>query len=302
MEIHQLRYFTAVARAQSFSRAAQRCFVSQPSLSQQIAKLERSLGQRLFDRLGRRVVLTEAGRVLLDRAESILSAVEETERRLRDRNATDGGRVTVGILPTIAPYLLGPALKRFFHPNSATEVTIQEDVTAQLVAGAAAGDLDLAIVALPIGDERLTVEHLFTEPLFLVLPPDHRFVRKRNIRLEDLRDDRFIVLNEMHCLGEQVLSVCRASGCEPKIACRSAQISTIQSLIALGQGISLLPAMARRAERGKQRVYCRLAGEQPTRTIAAIWHRHRYHSQAAERFLAGLREVAREFEALEVRN
>src|ERR1700681_609003 len=106
MEIHQLRYFAAVARAQSFSRAAERCFVSQPSLSQQISKLEKSLGQRLFDRLGRRVVLTEAGRLLLDRAESILAAVDDARRRLRDADAIEGGRVTVGVLPTIAPFLL----------------------------------------------------------------------------------------------------------------------------------------------------------------------------------------------------
>jgi LysR family hydrogen peroxide-inducible transcriptional activator len=225
--------------------------------------------------------------------------VDDARRRLRDADAIEGGRVTVGVLPTIAPFLLPLALKRFLRPGFGTEVTIHEDVTTQLVAGAAAGELDLAVVALPINDERLAMEELFTEPLFLVLPPTHRLVRKRRIRLEDVREERFIVLNEMHCLGDQVLSFCRTNGCEPKIACRSAQISTIQSLIALEQGISLLPAMARRADRGKQRVYCRLAGEQPKRTIGVIWHRHRYHSHAAERFLAALRELASEFQAME---
>jgi LysR family hydrogen peroxide-inducible transcriptional activator len=299
MELHQLRYFVAIAEAQSFSRAAERCLVSQPSLSQQIRKLEDSLKQRLFDRLGRRVVLTDAGRLLLDRAAAILAAVDDTRRRLLDADAVEGGRVTVGVLPTIAPFLLPQAMKRFLRPGSGVEVTIHEDVTAQLVAGAATGDLDLAVVALPINDERLACEELFTEPLFLVLPPAHRLVRKRHIRLDDVRAERFIVLNEMHCLGEQVLSFCRTNGCEPKIACRSAQISTIQSLIALDQGISLLPAMARRADRGNQRVYCRLAGDQPKRTIGVVWHRHRYHSHAAERFLAGLRELAGEFQSLE---
>jgi LysR family hydrogen peroxide-inducible transcriptional activator len=299
MEIHQLRYFVAVAEAQSFTRAAERCLVSQPSLSQQISKLEDSLNQRLFNRLGRRVEMTDAGRLLLERASAILAAVDETRRRLRDADAAEGGRLTVGVLPTIAPFLLPPAMKRFLRPGSSVEVTIHEDVTAQLLAAAASGDLDLAVVALPINDERLAMEELFTEPLFLVLPPTHRLVRKRHIRLDDVRDERFIVLNDMHCLGKQVLSFCRTNGCEPKIACRSAQISTIQSLIALDQGISLLPAMARRADRGKQRVYCRLAGEQPKRTIGVVWHRHRYHSHAAERFLAALRQLAAEFQALE---
>jgi LysR family hydrogen peroxide-inducible transcriptional activator len=299
MEIHRLRYFVAVAQTQSFSRAAERCFVSQPSLSQQISKLERTLGQRLFDRLGRRVVLTDAGRLLLERATSILAAVEDTERRLRDRDAVGRGRLAIGVLPTIAPYLLPPALKRFTRLCTEMDVTIHEDVTTQLVAAAAAGELDLAVMALPINDDRLAVEELFSEPLFLVLPPTHALVHRRRLRLEDLRDERFIVLNEMHCLGAQVLSFCRANGCEPKIACRSAQISTIQSLIAMGQGISLLPAMARRADRGKQRLYRRLAGDGPTRTIGVMWHRHRYHSRAADHFLAGLRELGREMQVLE---
>src|SRR5260370_32055135 len=140
MEIHRLRYFVAVAQTQSFSRAAERCFVSQPSLSQQISKLEKSLSQRLFDRLGRRVVLTDAGRLLLERAEAILAAVEDTERLLRDRDSVEGGRLTIGVLPTIAPYLLPPALKRFTRLHGEVEVTIHEDVTTQLVAAAAAGE------------------------------------------------------------------------------------------------------------------------------------------------------------------
>src|SRR5260370_22406067 len=131
MELHQLRYFVAVAEAQSFSRAAERCFVSQPSLSQQVSKLERSLGQRLFDRLGRRVVLTDAGRLLLDRASSILAAVHDARRRLLHPGAIEGGRVTVGVLPAIAPFLVPLALKRFLRPGSGTVVTIHEDITTQ---------------------------------------------------------------------------------------------------------------------------------------------------------------------------
>jgi LysR family hydrogen peroxide-inducible transcriptional activator len=293
MEMHQLRYFVAVARAGNFSRAAELCCVSQPSLSQQIAKLERHVGQRLFDRLGRRVLLTEAGRLLLERATAILAAVEDAERRLRD-DAEVSGRLTVGAIPTVAPYLLPAALEHFLRLYPAVEVTVEEDVTARLVGATAAGEIDLALLALPIDDERLEAEALLTEPLLLVLPHGHRLARRKQVTLDDLRAERFIVLSEMHCLGEQVLSFCRSEGCQPRIACRSAQIATIQALIAAGQGVSLLPAMARRADRGGRRVYAELAGEQPTRTVAAAWNRHRYHGHAAERFLATLRGLAAE--------
>jgi LysR family hydrogen peroxide-inducible transcriptional activator len=289
MEMHQLRYFVAVARAGHFTRAAELCGVSQPSLSQQILNLEKHLQQRLFDRLGRRVLLTDAGRLLLDRATTILAAVEDAERCLRDRDAGQAGRLAVGAIPTIAPYLLPAALERYLglHPN--VEVAVEEDVTARLIPAVAAGELDLAVVALPIDDEHLEAEALFSEPLLLALPPGHRLARRRSVTLDDLREERFILLNDMHCLGDQVLSFCRGKGCQPRIACRSAQIATIEALIAAGQGVSLLPAMARRADRSGRRVYLPLAGEQPTRTVAAVWHKQRYHTLAAERFLAALR-------------
>jgi LysR family hydrogen peroxide-inducible transcriptional activator len=249
MELHQLRYFVAVAQAGSFSRAAERCHVSQPSLSQQILKLERRLGQPLLNRLGRRAALTDAGRLLLDRATMILAAVEEAERRLLDEDGVQRGRLVVGAIPTIAPYLLPPALEAFAKRHPQVELIVHEDVTRNLLAAAVEGDLDLAIVARPVADERLHVESVLTEPLFAALHPRHRLSRRRRITIQDLSAERFILLDEMHCLGEQVINLCRSHDCQPIIACRSAQISTVQALIALGQGVSLLPDMARRSPR-----------------------------------------------------
>jgi LysR family hydrogen peroxide-inducible transcriptional activator len=291
MELRQLRYFVAIAQAGSFSRAAERCLVSQPSLSQQIQNLERQLGQRLFERLGRRILLTEAGRTLLERATAILAAVDDTEKLLRESNLQEGGHLLVGAIPTIAPYLLPAAIQRFLRRFPRVEVSVQEDVTAHLVEAVAAAELDLAVVALPIADERLQTEALFSEPLFLSLSRRHPLARKRRLELRDLNDEPFIILHEMHCLGAQVLSFCRAGGCQPRIACRSAQIATIQTLIAAGQGISILPDMARRADRDRRRLYRRLAGGL-ARTVAVIRHPHRYLCPAAERFLATLRELA----------
>jgi LysR family hydrogen peroxide-inducible transcriptional activator len=292
MELHQLRYFTAVAQTGNFSRAAERCHVSQPSLSQQILKLESRLGQPLFNRLGRRAVLTDAGRLLLDRAMQVLATVDDAERRLRAGDEIHRGRLAIGAIPTIAPFLLPPTLKSFVKHCPQVDLVVREDVTGQLIPAVVEGELDLAIVALPISDEHLQAEALLTEPLLLALSPRHRLTRRRHITIADLAEERFILLNEMHCLGEQIVNFCRAHECQPQIACRSAQIATIQSLIALGQGVSLLPEMARRADRSRALVYRALAKDPVRRTVAVAWHRHHYHSPLAERFLAELRQWA----------
>jgi LysR family hydrogen peroxide-inducible transcriptional activator len=294
MEMHQLRYFVAVAQTGSFSRAAERCHVSQPSLSQQIQKLERSLRQMLFDRMGRRVLLTDAGRLLLERAEAILETVDDAERRLRDADDYRGGRLSIGAIPTIAPYILPLVLPGFLKKIPQVELTIQEDVTPHLLATIVAGDLDLALVALPINDDRIQSEALFKEPLFLAVARKHRLAKRRQITLDDFSTERFLLLNELHCLSDQVLSFCKAHGCQPWIACRGEQITTIQSMIALDQGVSLLPDMARRVDHDKRRVYRPLADHKPERTVGVIWRQRRYHSLSAERFLERVRSLAAE--------
>jgi LysR family hydrogen peroxide-inducible transcriptional activator len=292
MEMHQLRYFVAVAQAGNFSRAAERCHVSQPSLSQQILKLERRLGRPLFSRLGRRAVLTDAGRMLLDRAMSILATVDDAERRLRASDQVHTGRLALGAIPTIAPYLLPPVLRAFVKRCPRVELIVREEVTVALVSAVVEGELDLALVALPVSDEHLQAEPLFTEALLLALPPRHELARRRRVTIKDLAAERFILLGEMHCLGEQVLNFCRAHECQPQIACKSAQIATIQALIALGQGVSILPEMARAADRTGKLAYRPLASDGPRRTIAVVRHRHYYHSPLAEEFLSGLRQWA----------
>src|SRR5262245_54060580 len=162
MELHQLRYFVAVAHTGNFSRAAERCHVSQPSLSQQIQKLERGLGQPLFNRLGRRAVLTDAGRLLLDRATAILSSLDDAERRLRAGDEEHGCRLAVGAIPTVAPFLLPPTLEGFVRAWPHVELMLREDVTEHLVSAVIEGELDLAIVALPIADARLEAEALLS--------------------------------------------------------------------------------------------------------------------------------------------
>jgi LysR family hydrogen peroxide-inducible transcriptional activator len=173
-------------------------------------------------------------------------------------------------------------------------LTVEEDLTERVVAATLEGELDLAVLALPVDDDRLVAEPLLTEPLLAVLPHGHPLARRRRLTLEDLRDEPFILLNEVHCLGRQVVGFCRGHDFHPRVACRGAQIATIQELVALGQGVSLLPAMARRADRSARRVYRPLADPAPARTIVAVRHRQRYHSPAAQRFLEQLKQTAAE--------
>jgi LysR family hydrogen peroxide-inducible transcriptional activator len=296
MELHQLRYFVAVARTGNFSRAAERCHVSQPSLSQQVQKLERRLGQTLLNRLGRRAVLTDAGRLLLDSATAILAAVDNVERELTGDSASAAARLAVGAIPTVAPYLLPPVLEGFARRCPGAELSVQEDVTRNLTAAVVEGELDVAIMALPIAGEILSVEPILTEALFAAVPRGHPLARRRKVTIRNMSEERFILLSEMHCLGEQVLRLCRLRDCQPRIACRSAQIATVQELIALGQGVSLLPHMACRADHGNRLVYRPLADEGCQRTIAAVSHRQSSPSPARESFLAELRESARRFD------
>jgi LysR family hydrogen peroxide-inducible transcriptional activator len=169
-------------------------------------------------------------------------------------------------------------------------LTVHEDVTRNLIGAVISGELDLAVMALPFKDERLAFEELWTESLLLALPRGHRLARKKQVNMDEIREERFLLLTEMHCLGEQVLSYCRAHECQPHIACRSAQIATMQALIEQGLGVTLLPEMATRNQTKKSIVYRRLAGHCPSRTVTVIWRKHRYHSIAAERFLDVLRE------------
>jgi LysR family transcriptional regulator, hydrogen peroxide-inducible genes activator len=294
LEIHQLRYFVSVAEIGNFTRAAQACNVAQPSLSQQILKLEQELGQPLFERLGRHVRLTAAGRVLYERAAAILASLAEARDALRDPARLRQGEIQVAAIPTVAPYLLPRLLKVFTRNFKRAEVTVHEDFTAEIVRHCAAGEVHLGIVALPIEDDRLVIEPLFSEKLLVAVPSKHSLARKRRITLEELASERFVLLSEIHCLGVQVARLCERRNCAPAVTCRSAQLLTVQELVGLGQGVSLVPEMAARLDRGGKIVYRNLTGVKASRTLAMIWHKRRYQSPLVEGLVQTIRaETAR---------
>ncbi len=288
MEMHQLRYVVAVARSGNFSRAAEQCHVSQPSLSQQIQKLENELGERLFHRMKREARLTAHGEAFLRRAVKILEEVDAAKREATDARGLLRGTITIGVLPTIAPYLLPAVLAAFSSRYPGVEIIVQEDTTARLLKLALAYDIDLALASQPIRDERLQVRPLFSEELLLALPPGHPLTRHRAVEAADLGGERLIVMKEGHCLGDQVLGFCDRRDVKMQISFRSAQLETIQALVSAGLGISLIPAMAARKERGDAPEYRSFQGPRPQRKIVALWPRQRPLSRAATEFVKGI--------------
>lgn len=281
MEMHQLRYMVALARTGNFSRAAEQCNVAQPSLSQQIQKLEDELGERLFDRKQRQIRLTPHGTAFLRRAVRILEEVDAARREAGDALDLKRGSVALGVLPTIAPYLLPAVMAQFSAQFGGVDLTVHEDTTAQLIKLVHAYEIDFALVSEPINDDRLVVTELFTEELLLALPPKHPLAKKSRLTSADLRDEKLIVMKAGHCLGDQVLGFCERQEVKPRISFRSAQLETVQELVCSGLGLSLVPAMARRTQRGRAPDYRSLQSPRPERKIALIWHAQRPPGRAA---------------------
>ena len=285
MELQQLRYVIAVARTANFSRAAEFCHVSQPSLSQQIKKLEDELGERLFDRRKRAAKLTSHGETFLRRAIGILEEVDAAKREAADAQDLLRGTLTIGVLPTIAPYLLPEVMAQFTEKYPGVEIVVQEDTTARLIKLALDYEIDFVLASQPIQNERLEVKGLFSEELLLALPPGHPLNRKRTVAVADLEGERFIVMKEGHCLGDQVLGFCDRRDVKPRISFRSSQLETVQAFVASGLGISLIPAMATRSKRDDLPEYRSLQSPRPERKIVVAWPKQRPPGRAANEFL-----------------
>lgn len=292
MELQQLRYFVAVAEHLNFTRAARVCGISQPSLSQQIQKLEGELGQMLFERTGRQVRLTDAGRTLQAGARKILAAVADAQRALKEPDTA--GPLRVGAIPTVAPYLLPEVVRRFRRSYRDSHLLVQEDLTAHVVRDCLADELDVAVIALPVESDGLQWTELMTEELLVALPSKHPLCEQQQIGPHDLQSEPFIQLDEMHCLGEQMGSWCRRNDFRPATTCHSAQLLTVQEFVALGQGISLIPEMAMRNDRSKRRCYRRLSGGGPQRTLVLIWREGRFRSPVFDGLVATFQRVCAE--------
>ncbi len=286
MEMFQLRYFAAAARRQSFSRAAEECNVSQPSLSLQIANLEDEVKTQLFTRQGRSVRLTDAGQTLAEYAERILREEVEAKRAVRAVVGLERGRLSIWTLPTPGQNLLPPHLATFRQAHPQIEITVHESVPARSIADAViSGIADIGFVHLPMNLPELTVRHLFTEELVLVVPKMHPLAAAtaKPPRLADLAAEYFVWVPEGTTTEHPIYAACITAGFTPRIACVSGSATGMQKMVAAGLGIALLPRLALHPLDGVKIV--ELALPRPTRTIAVVWRERDGLSHAAQAFL-----------------
>jgi LysR family transcriptional regulator, hydrogen peroxide-inducible genes activator len=284
MEMHQLRYFAAVARTGSFSQAARECRVAQPSLSQQIIKLEGKVGERLFERTRRKALLTAAGSLLLPHAISILEAARRGHQEIREMGGQVRGKILLGALPTIAPYFLPDIISSFRKKYPTVDLMLHEDTTEQLSRALEDNELDLALISEAPGNPRLDIQPLFSEELLLCLPAFHPLLQCEKVVAADLRQEKFILMQEGHCLGDQAQQFCSSNGFRPEISCRSVQISTVLAMIQAGLGISLIPKMAL-PHSSSEGIVCRsLDGLKPQRVLALALFRERKPSLCVREF------------------
>ena len=289
MEVHQLRYFCAVARHGTFTRAAEIEHVAQPSLSQQIRKLETELGARLFDRLPRSAKLTVFGKAFLPKAERILRELEEARTELRDMSGNKEGEVVVGIIPTIAAYLLPRLLNDFSARNPLIRIKIVEDITPTLVQRLHEGTIDMAIAALPIagGGDLASVE-LFEEKFYAVVPEKHRLASRASLSLPELNREPFLLLKEGHCFRDSLIAACEKASMFPSVIFESGQFATILAMVSAGMGVSAVPAMAVQPQSGCK--FIPISGKHSTRVVGLVTSRHHYQTRAQRVLMQQMRE------------
>ena len=286
MEVNQLRYVCAIADTGNFSRAAERCRIAQPSLSQQVQKLEDDLGVKLFDRLGRSIRLTEAGRAFIPRARAILEQLDAARSSAANKNADLRGNVTVGVIPTVAPYLMPAYTASFAKKFPDAKLRIIEETTSVLVEGLRDLSIDVAILALPLRHKDLELFPIRTEPLFAVLKKNHPRARAKSLALKDLRGESFVMLRDGHCFRDLSLDTCTRARITPNIAFESGQFSSLLGMVAAGIGVSLVPEMA--IDRNANCRYVRLSDAQATRTIVAAVVRGRSFNRVQQAFVSGI--------------
>ena len=287
MELHQLRYFCAVARAKSFTRAATEEGLAQPTLSHQVHKLETELGFPLLERLGRSVRLTHFGEDFLPRAQQILRGVEEAQLALNALEQGVRGRLSVGVIPTIMPYFLAPRLVGFTTAFPDVEVRLVEDNTARLVEGIQSGELDVVVASPPISNPDVVCSELFREQVLLAVGRNHRLASVDVVDLSQIGNERLLLLKEGHCFRQQALATCTRARAQFESTFESDQFSSLFPLVASGFGVSLIPEMAARFASDCQLIPTAKSGH---RKIGYLRNRRCFYTNQSRAFTGWLRE------------
>ena len=275
LKLKDLRYLVALADQRHFGRAAARCFVSQPTLSAQLKKLEQSLGVQLIERAPNNVSLTAVGEEVVARARRILEASDEMVGLARTHQDPLGGRLRVALLPTIGPYLLPQLAPLIRKALPRLQLHLYEHQTAPMLEKLHGGELDLGILALPVELEGLESCELYREEFLLAAPERHPLAAQQRVRVSDLRDAKLLLLEEGHCLRDQALEVCSRVGLRDSQDFRATSLETLRQMVAAGAGVTLLPELAgrgayRRAHGVALRPFVRPA---PARQVGAVWRK-----------------------------
>ena len=292
MNLRDLRYLVALADLKHFGRAAEACFVSQPTLSTQVKKLEDELGVALVERSPRKVMLTDTGQGVGERARGILREVDQIRELARRTRDPESGTVRLGFFPTLGPYLLPHVVPRIRARFPRLELLLVEEKTSTLVRMLHEGKLDAAGLALPIHDEQLHAEFLFEEPFLLAVPQGHELTRRASLRMDDLHDQSLLLLEDGHCLRDQALDVCHMSGAGEKTGFRATSLETLRQMVAANVGITLLPMLAVKppVSASDDIRLLRFRDATPNRRIALAWRK----SSAVGEFLQKLAAVIRD--------
>lgn len=289
-DLRQLECFCAVARTGSFTRAAEELGISQPSLSEQIAKLEQGMGAPLFERLSRRVELTPPGEAILDKARALIEEAAALPDYLERAREAVAGPLRVAAIPTILPYFLAPVLSEFSERFPEVALHVREGTTSELVEHVLGGMIDAALVSLPVESSGLVMKELFREPLFLAVPNGHPLAEGGPVPLRRASRERLLILKDGHCLREETLAICDRVRAHFSAQFEADQFVTIFELIRGGFGVSIVPEMARSFSQG-----CTLVELEPkaSRRVGYVRLERRYLSKALETYLEYLNECVK---------
>lgn len=273
--LRQLEYVVAIADEASFGAAASHCHVSQPGLSAQVAEAERLLGVRIFERDRRGVFVTPAGEEVVARARALVAAARELVDVARRRAKPLVGPLRLGVIPTIAPYLLPPALPAVRSAHPELRLMLREEKTDLLLALLAKGRLDAALLALDARLHDVDSVALFDDAFLLAMPPGHRLARKKRIAERDLEGERVLLLEDGHCLREQALAVCNRAGADENADFRATSLATLVQMVAGGDGVTLVPQIAVPAVAGPASglVVRPFQPPAPGRKLGLVWRR-----------------------------
>jgi LysR family transcriptional regulator, hydrogen peroxide-inducible genes activator len=289
MNLRDLRYLVALAEHRHFGRAAEASFVSQPTLSTQIKKLEDELGVTLVERTPRKVLLTQVGKEIVQRAREVLNEVEQIRAIARRTLDPESGTVRLGIFPTLGPYLLPHVVPRIRERFPRLELLLVEEKTEVILKQLREGRLDAGILALPIHDDQLHAQFLFEEPFLLAVPEGHAFAKRKSLKVDDLSDQSLLLLEDGHCLRDQALQVCQLAGASEKSGFRATSLETLRQMVAANVGMTLLPTLSIKppVARSENIHLMQFRGDVPSRRIAMFWRK----SSAMAPFLKDLATI-----------